>query len=157
MRKLSAALVATLVGFCFFPLSTSAVWRTDVKWQDKMVSSINHDRIKHDISPLTEDPVLCLIAKARAEDMMEKDYFAHNSPDGKTPWAFYDEQNYDYIYAGENLALGFITPWGAHRALMQSPGHRRNILFEGYTQVGVYVTRWDGNILVVEEFGRSRK
>jgi hypothetical protein len=71
--------------------------------------------------------------------MLKNGYFAHNSPSGITPWKWFDDVDYAYVYAGENLAIDFNTGEGVHEAWMNSPGHRQNILNPHYRDIGIAV------------------
>jgi len=68
--------------------------------------------------------------------MVAQDYWAHDNPEGKTPWAFILAAGYNYETAGENLAYGFDTSEDTLTAWMNSPEHRANILNTTYTDVG---------------------
>ena len=96
-------------------------------------------------------------ASAKADDMFQYNYWAHNSPSGKTPWAFITAAGYKYIYAGENLARGFTTTQSVIDAWMASPDHRANMLSSNYQDVGFAVKSGNLNgedtVLIVEEFG----
>ena len=89
--------------------------------------------------------------------MLLKNYWAHNSPDGKTPWEFIKEAGYSYVYAGENMARGFNTSLDVTNAWMASPTHRANMLSSNYSDVGFAVVTGnlsgEETVLVVEEFG----
>lgn len=104
---------------------------------------------------LNED--LTHAAQLKAKDMFAKDYWAHVSPDGTTPWIFIRDSGYDYLYAGENLARGFDTSSDVVTAWMNSPEHRSNMLSPNYTDIGFAVE--SGTLtgtqttLVVQEFG----
>jgi hypothetical protein len=74
-------------------------------------------------------------AQAKAQDMANKNYWAHVAPDGTQPWYFFDQAGYSYIKAGENLAYGFSTSQAAVDGWMNSPSHRANILGD-YIEVG---------------------
>ena len=93
----------------------------------------------------------------KAEDMLAHDYFAHTSPQGTTPWSWFDKSGYDYKYAGENLAMGFVSLPDQQQAWMNSTEHRKNILNPNFQDIGVAVVqgRIDGaeTTLTVEEFG----
>ena len=54
---------------------------------------------------LAKSDMLQEAAEKKAQDMIENNYFAHTSPQGKTPWHWVEESGYDYRYAGENLAI----------------------------------------------------
>lgn len=126
-----------------------------------VVDLINKDRTERNILPLTIDQKLSEVAKKKAEDMLDNDYFAHTSPSGVTPWHWFDVVGYDYAFAGENLAINFSDPANQHQALMNSETHKRNILNEKYEEIGVAVVKGkiDGKqtIITVQEFGTKMK
>ncbi len=100
----------------------------------------NAERTKSALSPLASNTLLNQVAEKKMKDMFERQYFEHDSPDGKGVSDLAREFGYDYILIGENLALGnfsddsdLVTAW------MNSPGHRANILKPGYTEIGVAV------------------
>ncbi|MDO8561849.1 MAG: CAP domain-containing protein [bacterium] len=97
----------------------------------------NHDRIASGNSILTQDPLLAQAAQKKADDMAAKSYFAHVSPDGKTPWYWLDSVGYTYSYAGENLAVNFTDSMDVETAWMNSPEHHANIVKPEYTRVGI--------------------
>lgn len=101
----------------------------------------NADRAAQGEPALLEDPELDKIAQAKADDMAAKGYFAHVSPDGKTPWDFLGDAGYPYTYAGENLAVDFTESSDVETAWMNSPMHRANILKQEYTRVGIGVAQ----------------
>ena len=86
--------------------------------------------------------------------MFSKDYWAHNAPDGTTPWVFIKNTGYNYIYAGENLARGFNSASDVINAWMNSPEHRQNVLSPNYQNVGFAVATGtlsgEDTVLVVE-------
>ncbi|EKE20248.1 MAG: hypothetical protein ACD_8C00034G0012 [uncultured bacterium] len=126
-----------------------------------VVELINKDRAERNILPLTIDQKLSEVAKKKAQDMLDNDYFAHTSPSGVTPWHWFDVVGYDYSFAGENLAINFSDPAKQHQALMNSETHKRNILNEKYEEIGVAVVKGkiDGKqtIITVQEFGTKMK
>lgn len=75
-------------------------------------------------------------ATAKAEDMVTRNYWSHNTPDAKAPWSFISAADYSYETAGENLAYGFEDAGSALAAWMHSPSHRANVLSTEYRQVG---------------------
>jgi preprotein translocase subunit SecG len=99
----------------------------------------NGDRAKNEAAALTTDPLLTQAAQNKADDMATKGYFAHVSPDGKTPWYWLDAVGYHYSYAGENLAINFSDSEDVESAWMNSPEHRANIVKPQYTKIGVGV------------------
>ena len=93
----------------------------------------------------------------KAQDMMAKGYFEHTSPQGISPWYWFDQSGYDYRYAGENLAIGFIDSGEVNNAWLASPAHKANILNGNYRETGTAVL--SGNFqggqttVVVQLFG----
>jgi hypothetical protein len=123
----------------------------------KMIKLTNESREKSGLPPLIINDKLTAAAAAKADDMFKFQYFDHNSPSGVTPWHWIKSAGYDYRYAGENLAIDFVTAEGTHMALMRSITHRDNILKPNYTEIGIAVKKgiFSGNesIIIVEEFG----
>ena len=118
----------------------------------EMLEMINRERIKNDLPPLAPDPELTEVARRHSADMFARSYFAHNTPDGKTPFDRMKEAGVRFLAAGENLALA-PTLEIAHTGLMNSPGHRANILHTRYGRVGIGIM--DGGrrgLMVSQEF-----
>lgn len=103
-----------------------------------MLARINVDRQKNGRTALSWSVKLCESAKLKSEDMNNNNYFEHNSPSGVTPWYWIKKAGYDYAAVGENLALNYFTSESIHIALMNSPGHRANILNSDFTEIGFY-------------------
>jgi uncharacterized protein YkwD len=101
-----------------------------------LLSSTNVQRTSNGIGALTLNSKLNASAQAKANDMVSKDYWAHNTPSGQEPWVFFDAAGYNYQKAGENLAYGFSTSDATVVGWMNSPSHRANILDGSYTEVG---------------------
>ena len=102
----------------------------------KLLSATNDQRAAQHEATLTADPQLAAAAQAKANDMATHNYWAHNSPDGKTPWSFIAASGYQYQSAGENLAYGFTDASSTVVGWMNSPEHRANILNADYQNVG---------------------
>ncbi len=117
----------------------------------------NEKRAALGLSELTLNDQLSQAAELKAEDMLSKDYWAHNAPDGTTPWVFIKGAGYSYVYAGENLARGFKESDDIVNAWMASETHRANILSPRYKDIGFAVKsgilNGEETILVVQEFG----
>lgn len=96
----------------------------------------NEERHAQKLDALTVNPILNKAAEMKATDMAVKSYFAHTSPEGKTPWYWLDKAGYSYQYAGENLAINFSDSKDVTAAWMNSPTHRANIVKDKYTEVG---------------------
>ena len=120
----------------------------------------NQERLKYSLSELTVNPLLVESATQKAEAMLLSDCWSHYCPDGKSPWDFFDNVGYDYIYAGENLGEGFSENEMLMSAWMNSPTHRENILNSKFTEVGIGFAKGDyqgikNNIIVVVHFGST--
>lgn len=93
----------------------------------------------------------------KADDMADRQYFSHRSPDGKTITSWIDEQGYDYAVAGENLAMGFHTAEDVVAAWTKSTTHYANLIDRDFQDVGVGVVSgtYDGipTIYVAQHFG----
>jgi len=120
----------------------------------------NEKRTQNKVSELSINEQLKSAAQLKAQDMIENNYFAHISPEGKQPWYWMDQAGYQYKYAGENLAIDFYDTKEVAEAWMNSPTHRRNILNNNYTEIGIAVDvgRYNGRkvAFVVQMFGSPR-
>ncbi len=123
----------------------------------KVIDLTNQERLKLGQEPLQYNSVLSDSAIEKAQDMFANDYWAHNSPQGKTPWDFLRQHGYEYSVAGENLAKDFYDTDSMVRAWMNSPTHRENILNPKYQEIGIGVVNGVLNgvktTLVVQHFG----
>lgn len=104
----------------------------------EMFRLVNEEREKRGVKALIWDPGLVVIGRDHARDMWEGRYFGHVSPDGKDVGDRLEEAGIVYRFAGENLALA-PTVFTAHTGLMNSEGHRENILDSNFGKVGVGV------------------
>ena len=80
-------------------------------------------------------------AQMKAEDMAQKGYFAHTSPDGLSPWHWFYEVGCKPRYAGENLALSLTPGSDFMKHWMASAKHRNNLLNKNYTEIGIGIAR----------------
>jgi uncharacterized protein YkwD len=118
----------------------------------KMLELVNHERTKRGLKPLQWDPQLVPVARAHSQDMFSRGYFSHYTLEGKDPFDRMKAAGIKYYSAGENLALG-PTLSICHEGLMNSPGHRANILNPTYGRVGIGIL--DGGaygLMISQEF-----
>lgn len=99
---------------------------------------INKKRIANGLTALNIDDELQNVARVKAKDMVDNNYFAHNSPTYGTPFNMIKNFGITYKAAGENIA-GNSSNQGAVNAWMNSEGHRANILSNNYNYTGVAV------------------
>jgi uncharacterized protein YkwD len=102
----------------------------------KMLVLVNEERHKAGLKPLKFDPELLDVARAHSQDMFSRGYFSHITPEGLSPFDRMRKAKIRFLAAGENLALG-QTLNICHRGLMNSPGHRANILNPAFGRVGI--------------------
>lgn len=123
-----------------------------------LVDYTNQNRDTKNYGHLAINSVLEKAAQMKADDMAEKGYFAHKSPDGKTPWYWFGQAGYDFSYAGENLAVNFSESVDVSNAWMNSPGHRENIMNSNFSEIGIATAEgmYQGRktTFVVQLFGR---
>lgn len=120
----------------------------------------NEERMKTNLPILKENPLLVHAAELKAADMASKSYFAHTSPEGKTPWYWFNEAGYSFEYAGENLAVNFTDSEKVTEAWMNSPAHRANIIAGNYSEVGTGIAsgtyKGRDSIFVAQVYGRPK-
>lgn len=106
--------------------------------EQAMLNLINKERAANGLQPLSYDAALAKVARDKAQDMVNNNYFSHQSPTYGSPFDQMKSNGISYRYAGENLA-GASDVNTAHTNLMNSDGHRKNILNSNYTKVGIGV------------------
>ncbi|WP_227394707.1 CAP domain-containing protein [Jeotgalibacillus aurantiacus] len=99
----------------------------------------NAARVVHGQSVLEWDEAISGTAKKHSTDMAENNFFSHDNLEGQSPFDRMDEDGIDYAIAGENLAYGQYSSVFAHEGLMNSLGHRENILKSDYAYLGIGV------------------
>ena len=131
---------------------TVAAPRPRPELEARMLELVNGERIAAGLRPLAVDPELLQVARQHSTDMFARGYFAHVTPEGHDPFERMREANVRFLTAGENLALA-PTLQIAHTGLMNSPGHRANILQRDFGRVGIGIM--DGGIhgiMVTQDF-----
>jgi uncharacterized protein YkwD/uncharacterized membrane protein required for colicin V production len=112
--------------------------RLDTGAENRMLVMVNEDRTSRGLRPLMMDAKLRNVAREHSRDMFERGYFSHVTPDGVDPFKRMHGAGIRFFTAGENLAMA-PTVTIAHRGLMNSPGHRENILNPAFKRVGIGV------------------
>ncbi len=142
--------------------SSSLAFASDIT-PENVAYLINSKRTYYGLEPLKVDPNLDTAAEAKSADMISRDYFDHFAF-GLAPWDFMKNAHYNYLYAGENLAMNFQTSEGMVSAWMNSPFHRANILNPDYTDMGIGVVKGaytengqtGETVMVTNMFGRPK-
>lgn len=163
LQKISMSLMGVLVLLTFIGTNLQAIFWQSSEW---LVSTVlpavvvdltNEERVQNHATPLQRNAVLDAAAKLKAQDMAKNEYFAHFSPDGVSPWHWFDEAGYVYAHAGENLAIHFTDSEEVVEAWMNSPAHRKNIVDSKFTEIGVGTAKgtYEGydTVYVVQLFG----
>lgn len=102
----------------------------------EMLQMVNRERAAAGLAPLAADPELTEVARKHSVDMFARGYFSHNTPENLSPFDRIRRDNIRFLTAGENLALA-PTLQIAHTGLMNSPGHRANILRPQFGRLGI--------------------
>lgn len=149
--------IISIVVFINFPKN---IFFADIT-KNSLIGLINQERLFSGVQLLIENQKLDEAALLKAKDILEKDYFAHQSPEGITPWYWFLKTGYDYKYAGENLAIGFLNSEDVFGAWFNSISHKENMINPNYKEVGTAVLTGDykGNniTVVVQLFGSPKK
>ncbi|HKX73049.1 MAG TPA: CAP domain-containing protein [Candidatus Saccharimonadales bacterium] len=129
-----SALIIALLGIQMVAFAQTAVTRKEVLAYatsmsiGDLLAASNQSRAASGLGGLALNGKLNNGAQAKANDMINKNYWSHNAPDGTQPWQFFTGHGYLYQKAGENLAYGFDTSGQVIDAWMNSAGHRANLL-----------------------------
>ncbi|MCT4595856.1 MAG: SafA/ExsA family spore coat assembly protein [Anaeromicrobium sp.] len=111
---------------------------TDVKnLENEVIRLVNVERSKNGLPALKANWQLSRCARYKSQDMINKNYFSHESPTYGSPFKMMESFGLRFSSAGENIAKGQRTPKAVMNAWMNSPGHRNNILSRTYTEIGV--------------------
>lgn len=108
--------------------------------EQEMLKLLNDSRAQNKLSPLKVDMELTNVARIKAQDMIDNNYFSHNSPKYGNPFDMMKSFGVKYLQAGENIA-GNQSVQNAQNALMNSPGHRKNILSPNFTHIGLGIQK----------------
>lgn len=106
--------------------------------EQQMLNLVNQARSQNGLPALKANLELARVARIKSQDMVDNNYFSHTSPVYGSPFQMMKAFGITYRTAGENLAAN-STVQAAHNALMNSPGHRANILNSSYTEIGIGV------------------
>lgn len=101
-----------------------------------LLQETNSRRAANGKKTLTLNSQLNAAAQAKAQDMANRNYWSHTTPDGQSPWVFVSQAGYQYQKAGENLAYGFATSADTVSGWMNSPSHKDNMLDAAFSDVG---------------------
>jgi len=131
--------ISLVLGSSIVFVKNSRIFAQDFEYQsDKSLSLVNNERSKHGLNALNWNSKLYEAAEKKANDIFEKNYFDHTSPEGAKVWSFILDSGYSYKTAGENLAVEFNNVEQAVDAWKQSPTHMANILSGKFSDYALY-------------------
>ncbi len=131
---------------------TTSLVSIDEAGEGALLILLNNERINTGLKPLKSDLKLKEVALAHGQDMFKRGYFSHINPENLSPFDRLEKAGIQFLAAGENLAFA-PTVETAHQGLMQSPGHKANILSPDFGKVGIGVI--DGGVygkMFVQDF-----
>jgi uncharacterized membrane protein required for colicin V production len=132
------------------PFSVTDGLVVDRAAETEMLDLVNAERERAGLAPLAADERLATVARSHADEMFRLGYFAHESPISGEVADRLDAAGLSWLVTGENLALAQDVG-EAHQGLMESPGHRANILNPAFTRVGIGVIRSPANGVMVTQ------
>ena len=111
--------------------------------ESQMIHLINSIRSSHGLQLLNPNPILNSIARSRSQDMLNRSYFSHYTPEGKNIFNILVENGIMYAYGAENLSQASPPSWGSPEAVvnnwMSSSAHHANMLNPHFGQLGLGV------------------
>lgn len=136
------------------PAPAAGATATEAQLAADVLVLVNQERAAVGAAPLVWNGPLAAVAQAHSADMAARGFFAHNNPDGLTPFDRMAAAGITYTTAGENIAAGYADANAVMNGWMNSPGHKANILNTSYTEIGIGVkqggsfgTYWTQNFI----------
>lgn len=131
---------------------------TTAQMEAQVRQRINEIRQKQGLSQLRNNEKLARVARNYSQQMAEKNFFSHTSPEGSTMVQRVKSAEIYYLMLGENLFMCTNVPQPVPSAVqgwMDSPGHRKNILRPEYRETGIGVWRKGNSYYITQLFMRS--
>lgn len=110
-------------------------------WAKEVLKLTNAERAKGNRPPLKWSDSLAELGQKHCDDMINRDFFSHNNPDGETPFDRMKKAGFSYWLAGENIAAGQYSPEAVVKSWMNSEGHMKNIMNPDFEYLGVAVRK----------------
>jgi len=141
-------------------VDATRVFRDPEGWRQRMLAAVNRERAAKGVAPLKREPRLERAAQLHADDMLKRNYYSHDSPDGKNVMARVQAAGYIAFEAAENIARGQYSVEEVVKGWMGSPQHREHLLSPEFSDVGfglAFGRNTTGfTILWVQDFARPR-
>ena len=109
---------------------------TVAAYEQEVFDLVNQIREENGLEPFVYNETLAETARAHSQDMIDRNFFDHTNPDGKSPFDRMRDNGLSYSMAAENIAVGYPSPEAVVEGWMNSEGHRANIL-GGCEELGV--------------------
>lgn len=158
VRKLGGLLLLCCMAAVVAVILAGGAWAAATEPQglsadeERAVALVNADRAARGLPPLRVNMTLVALARDYAQDMIARNFFSHESPEGETFSDRLIRYGVKFRCAGENIGMNGSVE-AAERVFMNSDGHRANILTADYSEVGIGVRRGaDGAVYIVQEF-----
>lgn len=151
LRSNAVGVFVPLIVLSFlFPTHTQAIQAPMTR--EVILSLANQQRY----IPLRFNEKLNTVAQAKAEDMANRKYFSHTTPEGNKVWIDIQKSNYSYLTVGENLALGWNNPIAMMEAWKKSPSHNYNLINHRYRETGIGIAQRNGTYYIVHLFAQPQ-
>jgi len=132
--------------------TTAAGSGTMTSDESRILQLVNAERAKTGAKPLSSNGDCTKLARMKSQDMVDKNYFSHQSPTYGSPFDLLKSNNVSYMYAGENIAMNQSAD-AAFKAWMNSEGHKKNILNPNFTELGVGIApKGNGSYIYTQLF-----
>jgi len=120
--------------------------------ESKILQLVNTERAKTGAKALVSSGECTKLARMKSKDMVDNNYFSHQSPTHGSPFDMLKSNKVNYMYAGENIAMDQSAD-AAFKAWMNSEGHKKNILNPNFTELGVGIApKGNGSYIYTQLF-----
>ena len=151
----SMLLIISLLGFASLAYAQSQPLNANL-----IIEKTNFERELIGAKKLNINENLMNAAQAKAEHMAKNQYFSHNLPDGTAPWQFIQNSGYEYLEAGENLAITNQSDSQVVTGWMNSLSHKENLLNKNFADIGIGIayfgdyTNYKNTYVIVAFYGK---
>jgi uncharacterized protein YkwD len=125
-------------------------------YENAVAAYINDYRVANGLNAIAYEPTLTYVAKYRSQDLIDRNYWSHYTPEGTTVFNLFKENGVKYKIGGENLGQATPADIGTPEAFMNawknSPSHNANMLRQGYSYIGVGMVENGDRIVVTTVF-----
>lgn len=146
-RTILIGVLCLLFGF-IVATSIVSITNSNQKFTGSLDLEVDKIRIANGLAPLNQTKELDQVAKAKCDDMVARNYFGHEDPDGKRIWKSISVEE----ASGENIARGYFNAGDTVRGWVNSPTHFENLTRPQFKEVGYAICQNETNYLIVQEF-----